>query len=130
MIDIIGYKLSTNASNNFFCLGESLENADTMSLASDPSSKNSFKVIPNASQISCKWLTVISACPSSTRLKWVWDTPALSAKPFCVYPDFSLNNERRKQNHFFEKVKNGLIKFFKGIKSFIVKTGRVNGTHC
>ena len=31
---------------------------------------------------------------------------------------------------FLDKVKNGTVKFFKGIKNFFVKTGRVNGTHC
>jgi hypothetical protein len=31
---------------------------------------------------------------------------------------------------FMTKVKNGLMKFIKGIKNFVVKTGRVNGTHC
>lgn len=44
----------------------------------------------------------------------------------------NLNKENIEGNEtsFLEKVKNALIKFFKGLKNFIVKTGRVNGTHC
>ncbi len=34
------------------------------------------------------------------------------------------------KGNFIDKVKNGAIKFFKGVKNFIVKTGRVNGSNC
>jgi hypothetical protein len=40
------------------------------------------------------------------------------------------NNNTEKKESFFEKVKNALIKFFKGVKNFFIKTGRVNGSHC
>ena len=35
-----------------------------------------------------------------------------------------------KEEKFMDKVKNGFAKFFKGVKNFIVKTGRVNSTNC
>lgn len=41
-----------------------------------------------------------------------------------------MENNTEKKEGFFDKVKNALIKFFKGVKNFFVKTGRVNGTHC
>lgn len=31
---------------------------------------------------------------------------------------------------FMDKAKNGLVKFFKGVKNFFVKTGRVNSSNC
>ena len=34
------------------------------------------------------------------------------------------------QEGFVDKAKNALGKFFKGVKSFFVKTGRVNSSNC
>lgn len=42
----------------------------------------------------------------------------------------STQTNTEKKEGFFDKVKNGLVKFFKGVKNFFVKTARVNGTHC
>ena len=39
-------------------------------------------------------------------------------------------NDTANQEGFFDKVKNALIKFFKGTKNFFVKTGRVNSDKC
>ena len=41
-----------------------------------------------------------------------------------------MENKVQTNEGFFDKTKKGISKFFKGIKNFFVKTGRVNGTHC
>ena len=41
-----------------------------------------------------------------------------------------MENNTEKKVGFFTKVKNALIKFFKGLKNFFVKTARVNSSNC
>lgn len=42
--------------------------------------------------------------------------------------DMQINE--KKNEGFFTKLKNGFMKFFKGIKNFFIKTGRVNSSNC
>ena len=38
--------------------------------------------------------------------------------------------QTNKESGFFAKVKNGIVKFLKGVKNFFIKTGRVNSSNC